>query len=221
MSENPNNNWIIALGDQSYFWDICKENNFIVIGWHQFGDLKKYNDFGDLKSDFFRIFQSNNEKSAITTCSQIWDFYNEMDIGDIVFVKKGANKILGTGKISSEYYYDPDKIPLSAKKGLAKTDHDNIKEIFPNIRDVEWIQDFSPDGIDIPNHRWVQTLKKLKDNELRDIFSRIHDGKGVKNNSDYINHLLSSKKQVIMYGPPGTGKTYATKYLAVKVIDSD
>ena len=33
--------------------------------------------------------------------------------------------------------------------------------------------------------------------------------------------LLLHKKQVILFGPPGTGKTYATKKLALNIINQE
>src|SRR5690606_19796305 len=49
-----------------------------------------------------------------------WQFANEMKIGDVIFVKKGLNKIIGRGIVSSEYFYDESR------------------EEYNNVRKVDW-----------------------------------------------------------------------------------
>ena len=52
----------------------------------------------------------------------LWQFANEIKIGDIIFAKKGVHKIIGKGIVTSDYIYDTSKKIICSypKSRLAK-----------------------------------------------------------------------------------------------------
>src|SRR5699024_11023607 len=71
------------------------------------------------KQKLQEIKGSNNNYNNSTNA--IWQFTNEMKIGDIVYVKKGQSKLIGWGIVSSRHNY-------------------NINLEFSNSRQIDWKQ---------------------------------------------------------------------------------
>ena len=216
MKTDERKYWVIAVGTDSFFWDYCKKDSFIVTGWSTPTDLNSVQSLDDFKKIYIDARLGNNRQAG-QTCPQIWNFAKIMKKDDLVVVRKGQKTILGIGKIASDHFYvDSKKIPLSAKKEYAKyRKRDYNKDAYSDIRDVKWIEDFPSEGINIPKQgSWLKTVMKMKKEDF-DTFLNISKTGPNFNNSEI--NLLMKKKQVILYGPPGTGKTYNTKKIAVQI----
>ena len=54
-----------------------------------------------------------------------WQFVHDIKIGDVVFVKKGNNGILGKGIVESDYEYDADRADeYSSRRRHTRSDRD-------------------------------------------------------------------------------------------------
>lgn len=62
----------------------------MAIGWEELEDFSKYTSRGDMKEKLQEI--NGNTNNYINITNAIWQFTNEMKIGDIVYVKKAKNK---------------------------------------------------------------------------------------------------------------------------------
>ena len=126
MSEDNKTVWIIALGEDSNLWNICKENRCICIGWDEIGnakDLTKEKIYELLRKKF-KMYQKKDPSQATNMVNA---FVNEMDIGDLVVVRKGLTEILGIGKIVSDYIFFED------------TNSSQKRDWCKHTRRVEWL----------------------------------------------------------------------------------
>lgn len=103
---NVNKVWLYSPGENAVYWDECIDNNAIYIGWDDIGDIKKYSSEDEI---YQAIKEKYNEENPIMSKCACDDFSNKMSIGDIVIAKKGVNKLLGYGTITSDYIFDPTR----------------------------------------------------------------------------------------------------------------
>ena len=157
----------------------------------------------------------------------IWQFSREMKIGDIVFVKRGTDTIIGRGVVDSNYFYD-----------------ESVEDGFKNTRKVRWINKGEwahPSGgkavlktlTDLTTYtEYVEQLNALfetEDDEEEMLVEEkplstytkadfLEDVYISEDSYETLVGLLHKKKNVILTGAPGVGKTYAAKRLAYSMM---
>lgn len=88
-------------------WEEFYKKGIMAIGWGEIGDLTKFDTKDDMKTKMKEVFDpSLSYKNA---AHATWQFVHEMKIGDIIFVKKGMHEVVGRGRVSSDYEYDPNR----------------------------------------------------------------------------------------------------------------
>ena len=205
------NYWLYAPGEGARFWDEFYKNATLAIGWTEIADLRNFNNKEEIKKALQIASESKSpDKSALA----LWQFANEINVGDIVFVKNGVKKIIGKGVVKSDYFYDKNKF-------------------YPHIRKIDWIKkgEWSYPKGQLP----MKTLTKITDNkelinniceliensELplkyseEDFLSEVYIS---KEKYDALKYLLNFKKNLIIEGAPGTGKTFIAKRLAYSLM---
>ncbi len=224
--------WLIALGRNSEFFDQCYRDGFIGIGWDSLGDLREYDSEEDIR-EALRIARggSIDPKNDSRAC---WEFFKEMQVGDIVYVKRGRHLIIGHGVISSDYRHDGSQ-PLShvrdvqwrgrgewkpREKALAMKALTEIGQYAGLVKDIRkaigveaedesrFVSDESSITITAPS-----ALPYTLDDACRDLFLSREQLR------DMI-ELCTYKKNIILQGPPGVGKTYTATRLAHLLIGS-
>lgn len=172
--------WVMAVGDKSFFWDECRKENFVAIGWGEYGNAKNFSNYDELKKVLIKdeIRPNMTPQKAGAIGSQIWKFGRILDEDDIVFIKRGQSRIMGIGKIKSDLYYDVNKLSYKSKKKyfgnqIAET---QIAEAYPNIRDVEWFEDIPLEGIEISKQQsWLKTIAEVKEEILEVVLSELEE----------------------------------------------
>lgn len=109
--------WMYAPGKNASEWEECLKTGTMIIGWDDLGDLSQYESRDAIKSELQSVYGAVNPiNDSLTT----WNFYDGIEIGDIVYVRRGRSTILGRGIVESDYYYD------------------ETREYFRNCRKVKW-----------------------------------------------------------------------------------
>ena len=117
--------WLMALGEESRYWDSCHAAGIAFIGWPDEGDLRQYQNKDQLRKRGLGMHDA-------LAC---WEFCHVMKPGDTIFVKKGARLVLGHGVVSSDYRFD------------------EARPEYKHVRDVEWLS--KTDGVRIREKRLV------------------------------------------------------------------
>lgn len=252
---NSRNFWLLSPGENAAYWDEFRKNNIISIGWGNLGDLAQYGGDKDKilnalereypkKSETYNASNSNKSSKQTNNAKALLDFSKEMKIGDIVFIKKGTNTLLGVGILTSDYEFSKEsKIPSE----IIKTDHNHF-------RDVKWLKcgefDVSVVGpmplktlTNITNYPsnafeglfYYQALAKLMDfpideylnhppeeDKSKDIrYSKedfLQDVIFLEENYNQLVNLIKRKKNIILQGPPGVGKSFIATRLAYSIM---
>lgn len=219
--ESETRYWLYAPGRNAEKWDQFYAEKIMAIGWGQVGDLRNLPNKAAVKTKMKELY--GDEYSYRNDAHALWQFANEIKIGDIIFVKQGTSKIIGRGIVESDYKFD-------------KTADD-----FNHVRKVNWINKgyWSHPGkaalktlTDISVYKeYVEKLNSLFEDEdtepieeqekkydeyteqdfLNEVFMTADDYDTLKN-------LILNKKNIILQGAPGVGKTFAAKRLAYSIM---
>ena len=215
--------WIYSPGDNACMWEEFYNSGIIAIGWGEVGDLSVFTTKNDMKQRMKECFgAAHSYKNAVHAT---WQFANDMQPGDIVFVKKGMHRIVGKGVVTSGYMFDASR-------------HDEYK----NIREMYWTDkgDWEHPGqavmktlTDITSYtEYVEKLNALFETETSDEAGEevemqyppytqddfLNEVYMSKNNYQLLVNLLRNKKNIIIQGAPGVGKTFAAKRLAYSMM---
>lgn len=213
--------WMYQPGPQARLWDEFYSKGIMAIGFHEIGRISDY----ESRNDMIEAFKNNGDPNLSYKNASLgtWEFLKKVKVGDVVFVKKGMNTIIGWGVVKSDYYYD-----------------ENFDSEYKNQRKVEWkakgewpVPNGNKSAVKTltnitPYTNYVEDLKRLFETELSDEEDETVDTvyktytkddflKDVYMNEDSYNTLvnvLRNKKNIILEGAPGVGKTYAAKRLA-------
>jgi len=215
--------WLYAPGEGSKMWEEFHDKGIMAIGYSELGDLKQYPTKHAMKIKMKEIF--GKEYSYTNDGHATWQFANEMEIGDIVFVKKGTKKIIGRGVVSSEYIFDDSRNEYKHIHKVRWThkgewDHEG-KIVIKTLTDVtpytdyykkieEMFIDGSDDGV-TPEVVTPQYESYNAENFLSEVYMS-------KEKYDTLNNLLIRKKNLILLGAPGVGKTFAAERLAYSMM---
>ena len=97
--------WLFAPGENACMWDKCKESQTMSLGWDLIGDISEFKDREEL-TKALQVAYNKEDSSFKNDNLALWQFAHEIHEGDIVYVKKGINKIIGRGIVEGKYYYD-------------------------------------------------------------------------------------------------------------------
>lgn len=212
--------WLISPGSGAAFWDEFYENGIMEIGFHGTGDLSKYQSKEEIKLKFQEINNDNNEYTMnVHAC---WQFVNDIQIGDIVFAKKGMGEILGRGIVESDYYYDTNKSMHNVRKirwthkgnwpyengklpMKTLTDITNYKDMVNSIKDLFVDEEEIEEEVEIEYPPY----------DIEKFFEEVYF-----NEDDYYTlvNLVKNKKNLIIQGAPGVGKTFIAKRLSYSIM---
>jgi len=197
--------WKIAPGDykkRQVMWPIFKEKGYVGVGWFACEDLmkKSYKSFKSYEDLHDVLKKCANRPTVGTAARMIWNFTNEIQIGDIVIANDGYKGILGIGVVKSGYIGPNASFKL-------KLDPDN--EIF-HFREVEWL---ITDPIEMENdhffaqqtitpidlQKWNQIKETYMKNskDYREIFQYMEDGDDIEITSpiDIVKQLFNQFKE--------------------------
>ncbi len=210
--------WTLSAGEKARLWEDFQENSIIAVGFDEndLGNLEQYKSKAEIQLKLSEYNpQSTNKNNALC----LWQFANDMQIGDIVFIKNTQTTILGRGIVKSEYIYDEDRKEYkhtrkvewthigewkSATKWAIKT----LTDITQYIEDVEKLENM----FNVEVEEKVRKYEEYGEEKfLQEIFMDKKQYTTLKN-------LLLNKKNIILQGAPGVGKTYTAKRLCYSIL---
>ncbi|MHA7136610.1 AAA family ATPase [Rossellomorea arthrocnemi] len=104
--DNSINYWVISPGEYSRLWDEFHTENIIALGWDNLGELTNY----DSKEAVERKIAEQRADGVrpVNDTKAVWDFYCQIQTGDVVYVKEGIKKVLARGVVTGDYYFDDE-----------------------------------------------------------------------------------------------------------------
>jgi len=213
--------WIYAPGPNSSKWEEFYAQGIMGIEWDKMGDLKQYASKDAMKTKMKEVYgaEYSYKNSALAT----WQFANEIQIGDIVYAKKGMYKVVGRGIVESDYIFDPQREEYQSIRKVKWThkgewDHPGqaavktLTDITSYIDYVTKLEDLfiDDDFVDI-EVREILYDPYTEEDFLREVFMDAERYNTLVN-------LMKTKKNIILQGAPGVGKTFVAKRLAFSLM---
>lgn len=213
--------WLYSAGEGSYKWDEFYQKGIMAIGRSDLGDLNKYSTKGEMKEALKEIYDAN--QSYKNAGHALWEFANEMQLGDVVFVKRGVDRLIGEGVVTSDYFYDDSQTEYKHVRKVNWTDNGEWEhpgkaatKMLTDITDYPDYVDqlksiFDPEGEKETEPALPKYDSYTKEDFLREVFLDELQYERLK-------ALVNLKQNLILQGAPGVGKTYAAKRLAFSLM---
>lgn len=216
------NYWIYSPGDNASMWDEFYKSGIMGIGWDDVTDLKGFSSKEEIKEYMKKVYDPSYSYKNNAHC--LWQFANEIKVGDVIFVKKGMYKIIGKGIVTSDYIYD---ISRSTYKHIRKVDWQNNGEwehpgqaVMKTLTNISVYPDyvqkllalFAEDASEeVSEQKEIKYPLYSKDDFLNEVYMD-------EDTYNTLTELLEAKYNVILQGAPGVGKTFAAKRLAYSIM---
>lgn len=213
--------WLYSPGEKASKWDEFRNAGIAAIGWDDLGDLKQYKSKSEISQKLTEHGYGENPTNNRLT---LWNFANEIKVGDVLFIKKGNTDILGKGIVISPYYFDASRPDFNhtlkvkwTNSGSWPTPFESITKALTDVTDktaaVEQLLSLiDPDGVlsdDLQKEEVYPDYSKQK--FLDEVFMD-------ESQWELLNSLLEEKRNIIIQGAPGVGKTFCAKRLAYSII---
>lgn len=216
------NYWIYSPGDNASMWDEFYKSGIMGIGWDDVTDLKEFSSKEEIKDYMKKVYDPSYSYKNNAHC--LWQFANEIKVGDVIFVKKGMHKIIGKGIVTSDYIYDTAR---STYKHIRKVDWQNKGEwehpgqaVMKTLTNISAYPDyvqkllalFAEDtSEEVSEQKEIKYPLYSKDDFLNEVYMD-------EDTYNTLTELLEAKYNVILQGAPGVGKTFAAKRLAYSIM---
>lgn len=181
--------WTYAAGENSRLWGEFYKDGIMAIGWDGTGNLNEYDNKEDIRKKVVELYRNDPNASAKNDTTCLWQFANEIHIGDIIYVKHGRKQLFGRGIVESDYYYD------------------ETRNEYQHCRKVKWTD---KGEWNLNSQTALKTLTDIsRYTDLWKEYEEAIQGKKIESTSSETPEKFPLNQ--ILYGPPGTGKTYETK----------
>ena len=112
--------WMYSPGENARKWNECVHDGIMCLGWEELGDLSEYESRETMREQMRQLY--GLEGSYMNDSLATWEFINEIQVGDIVYAKRGRTHIVGRGVVESDYEFDESR------------------EEYQHIRKVRWTE---------------------------------------------------------------------------------
>ena len=220
--------WLYTPGEGAARWEEFRTAGIMALNWDRVGDLAAFPDKESLLDALYTHYGDWGGRPR-KAADSVWDYIHAMKPGDIVYVRRSFNEIVGRGVVRSDYRYDEDRSSFRAVRDVEWTHvgswpleqrigrlmlqrlTENTKYTPDQINALIGIED-SHSSASVDERRGNNDLDEADEHYtsadfLDEVFLRPED-------VEQMLGLLRRKKNLILQGAPGTGKTFAAKRLA-------
>lgn len=216
----PRHYWLYSPGPQASEWDQFSSSGIMAIGWDELDDLATYPNREAIRQTLDVEGTGGSLKNDVLA---VWQFQNEIAVGDIVYAKRGRREIVGRGEVTSVARFEPGRTSYRHVRTVKWTHTGSwvhpgeaatktLTDITPYLDYVESLEALVT-GEDAPELPTTPTLPPSYDKAafLKEVYlSELR--------YERLRTLLARKKNVILAGPPGVGKTFTAKRLAYSIM---
>ncbi|WP_050995775.1 AAA family ATPase [Paenisporosarcina sp. TG20] len=221
IDKNKKRYWLYAPGEGSKMWEEFYGKGIMAIGWSELGDLKQFPTKNAMKIKMKEIF--GKEYSYLNDGHATWQFANDIEIGDIIFAKKGREKIIGRGVVTSEYIFDDSRKEYKNIHKVCWThrgewDHEGqiiIKTLTEVTSYTDYYKKLEEMFSEVPGKVIPDLPPQYESYNAKNFLSEVYMS---EEKYDTLNNLLIRKKNLILLGAPGVGKTFAAERLAYSMM---
>ena len=220
--------WLYTPGEGAARWEEFRTAGIMALNWDRVGDLASFPDKESLLEALYTHYGDWGGRPR-KAADSVWDYIHAMKPGDIVYVRRSFNEIVGRGVVRSDYRYDEDRSSFRAVRDVEWTHvgswpleqrigrlmlqrlTENTKYTPDQLNALIGIED-SHSSASVDERRGNNDLDEADEHYtsadfLAEVFLRPED-------LEQMLGLLRRKKNLILQGAPGTGKTFAAKRLA-------
>jgi 5-methylcytosine-specific restriction enzyme B len=102
----------VAPGERAAYWEECRENGYICIGWDELGDLSRFagqDEFRKAFDDQFSDEYRGNKSKLTVMANEVWTF-RQLEPGDTVIANRGTSQVVGIGTVVEPgYVWRPER----------------------------------------------------------------------------------------------------------------
>lgn len=210
--------WLLSAGERANMWNDFQENSIIAIGWDEWnlGNLEQYKNKSEIQE---KLIKYNPKTTNINNALCMWQFTNEMQVNDIVYIKGSQTNILGRGIIKSQYIYNKERNKYKHIRNIEWT------HIGKWETDTKWpikaLTDITQYTEDVERLENIFNVEIEEQNQSFDLYTEedfLNDVFMDKKQYTTLKNLLLNKKNIILQGAPGVGKTYIAKRLCYSIL---
>lgn len=209
--------WIYSPGNNAENWNEFHDSGMMAIGWDFLGDLREFSGQEEITKEMQEV--SSDESSHKNDVLATWQFAKEIKPGDIIFAKKGLQKLVGCGVVESDYIFDDTR---AAYKHVRKVKWTHKGEWqYPGTAPMKTLTDLTPFPDTVQ-----QLLDLIREENPKPVSAApvpvsVYDKRAflsdvfmTEQRYDALAAVLKRKKNIILQGAPGVGKTFAARRLA-------
>jgi hypothetical protein len=183
--------WIYTPGNNGDKWDEFYNQGIIAIGWDELGDLSQFTTKEEVEAELRKISGQIEIKKTNDALAN-WQFKHEINIGDIIIVKKGQTVLLGYGEVSSDFQYDPDKTEYKKYREVQWLKKGEWELKPPHTLIAKTLTDITKYPTDHPDYSYYQ-----------DFALALMNGKVIDNPPEpHHDHHTDHPLNLILFGPP-------------------
>ena len=214
--------WVYAPGKQALYWDEFYQDGIMALGWDDIADFTAVKSLNELREVFEQTYGS--EKSQAYNARMCFDFARTMAPGDVVYVKRGRNTIIGRGIVESDYRFVPSRAQFTHVRKVRWTARGEWPwpGMLPMKTLTEWtdypallekletlIADKPADApqLLLPVVQRTERQPYTIDDALNGLFMP-------RETFSKLVATWTDKKNLVLQGAPGVGKTFVARRLA-------